>query len=372
MNISKEETKKRLTQLSIGIIQQETAGSNDNQMLISVLDPFIRQAWEYICFIAVFNRLDVPDNIIDFVELLYLPVQDWAILGEHCKALGLSSSVLDENGLTAEFRALAEKYANTYKPHLELEDSLFREIFELCKASDDARNYSAIRTFLNKNPIYSDIYSIEDMLWHESLILKVQMCYELVPSICVREHSKEKYIVKCPHCGWALNWQRDVAYCHEDGPCNKIYPQLATFEQDPQYHIAYHPNLARTKEGIQRFVVAPEVALVEIYEILQQEPFVHCELFPNFDSYDLLIILPDGKRWAIDVKDWQSAVSLAIGVSQKPFKYLPEWDKAFYVFPDYLAKRAYMNEFKNFWIPQKDVSFMNQKELIRYVREMTR
>lgn len=369
MNISKETTKSVLTQLALGIFQQE---SGENQTPVSVLNPLIRQAWEYLCAVAYHHHAEIPDNFIDFVNLLHTPVKEWTIIGEHCQDLGLSNSVLDEDGLTLEFRALAETIANSYTPHLELEDSLFREIFDLCTKLEDARSYTAIRQFFIENPIHDDIYDLDESLgWEESLSTHVTQCYEVIPSMSIRGGDTQ-HIVKCPHCGWVLNWRGDDAYCHDGGACNKLYHPLATYENDPQYRVAYHPDLSRTCEGIQRYVVAPEIALLELYNQLQQEPFVQCELYPNFDSYDLLVILPSGDRWAVDVKDWSSAVSLALGLADKPFRYFPEWDKAFYVFPNYRANQTYMNEFKNYWTPQKDVRFTSQRKFVKLVREVAR
>lgn len=176
----------------------------------------------------------------------------------------------------------------------------------------------------------------------------------------------------CPHCGWTLVWKRDgSAHCHEDGVCTDLY-SLTDYDDDKEHQVPYHPDMVRTKEGIQRYVVAPEISLKQMYDALQREWNIQCDLFPNFDSYDLVVKMPNGNHWAVDVKDWRNAVSLAIGVSQTPFRYLPEWDKAFYIFPTYRATQSYLNEFRNYWVPQKDVTFMSQHKFLEVVRAVAR
>src|SRR5258708_40357802 len=125
--------------------------------------------------------------------------------------------------------------------------------------------------------------------------------------------------------------------------------------------------MARTKEGIQRYVVAPEVTLIALYDKLTKEWGLNCALFPELDTYDLLIKFPNGKAWAVDVKDHRSAVRLAVNLL--PFRWFPVWDRAFYVFPDYHADTAYLNEFRNYWPSEKDVSYCGASTFVDWVRE---
>jgi hypothetical protein len=40
--------------------------------------------------------------------------------------------------------------------------------------------------------------------------------------------------------------------------------------------------------------------------------------WPDVDAYDLLVIWPDGRRWAIDVKDWRTPYALALRLRTLP------------------------------------------------------
>lgn len=108
----------------------------------------------------------------------------------------------------------------------------------------------------------------------------------------------------------------------------------------------------RTKEGIQRFVVAPEVQLVKLYDDISTMHGVICTLFPEFDAYDLQIRWGGG-TWAVDFKDQWHPARLARRLT--PFARYPQWDRAFYVFPDHRASPSYMNTFKSHWRTERGV-----------------
>ena len=365
MTPSPERTQQMLTLLVVGLYQQQQQAHS-----LSSLNPYIKQAWEYICLAALLTRTPLPETIADFVYLLHQPVEDWPLIGTH---IAWNGPILAEGELTPHYYARAEQFASTYNPHLELEDAHFRHIYELCRHQADEVSYQAIRTFLVRNPIYSDLNALETPEWDEVLTKLLLHCYERIPLACVRGDQAHRCVVRCPHCGWPLVWDhRGKAYCHENGTCAELFHPLADYEQDEQYRVPYHHDLVRTKEGIQRFVVAPEVALMALVDALQNEWNVQQTLYPGMDSYDLLVILPDGQRWAVDMKDWKNAISLALGTANAPFSYVPPWDRAFYVFPDYRATAGYLNEFRSYWTHQNGVHFMSMRQFLRLVWEASR
>ncbi|MEM6530666.1 MAG: hypothetical protein AAF653_20380 [Chloroflexota bacterium] len=319
-----QRTQQVLTRLAIGLLQLEHAHPDQRISSVSLLNPHIKQAWEYICLSGYLHQHDFPQTLPDFVLWLYSPVEHWPVIGTHCEELGLVGAVLHDDGIALPFRAMGERFASTYNPRLELEDDHFRQIFEVCRQHGDELSYREIRTFLIRNPVHPDLYAVEDALWDNSLTALFLRCYEPIAEASVRGSRGQRYIVQCPHCGWALRWnKKNEARCHRDGICAHLYAPLSDAEADDLYRMEYHEGIAQTREGIQRYVVAPEVSLMEIHDTLQREWNIQCESFPGVDSYDLLLVLPDGERWAVDVKDWSSAVSLAVGVSETPFQYYP-------------------------------------------------
>ncbi len=371
MMITRDRTQDILMLLAVWLLQQESNLNHNNVQPVSILHPQIKRAWEYICLCAYLNGFQAPQTITEFVAWLHVPVEEWPILGEHCLELDLSGNILEENDLSSQFRALAEPLVKTYRPYLELEDGHFRQIYDICQQAGDEQSYTAIRLFLNQNPIHHDLYAIEDPPWQANLESLLVRCYEPIPLACIRSTGNKRYVVTCPHCGWPLLWNKfGEATCHEGGICEQLYHPLAEYESVDKYCFPYTDGMVRTKQGIQRYVVAPEVMLLELHNALNTDSRVQLHLFPGLDSYDLLINMPDGQRWAVDVKDWENAVSLAIGVVETRFRYLPPWDKAFYVVPDYRANPAYLNEFKNRWIPQNGVEFLSQSQFLRRVKEV--
>lgn len=365
MPISPDKTQIALTRLSVGLIQQHSQSEP-----ISLLNPYLKQAWEYVCLCAYLDGVQPPDTLEAFVRWMHQPVELQGSFGAHCAEINLTGPILHNGELTSPFRALSERVANTYKPHLEMEDAHFRQIFEWCRENNDSDSYRAIRTFLVRNPIHADLYGIENPPWDYQLTPLFFRCYEPIPRAAIRSQQGVRYIVNCPHCGWPLRWDTyDDADCHPDGVCGQLYDPLADYDHEPEAMLLYHDELYETKAGIQRFVVAPEIALMELADVLQEMPHLQVELYPGVDSYDMLLTFPDGQRWAVDVKDWESAVSLAIGISEIPFSYRPPWDRAFYVFPDYRATPSYLNEFDSYWNGQSGVTYAGMRAFLKQVRK---
>jgi hypothetical protein len=364
MDISPDKTREIFTLLAIELAQE--AGNRGEP--ISLLHPHIKQAWEYLYWIYYLNSLPRPEKVTDFIRYLYTPVEEWKIIGQHFQEMGITGRVLDENGITLSFRVLAEKVENTYNPKPELEDAYFRALYDICKNHKLDADYTELRFFLNQSPTYNDLYSLEETPWSSELTPPLLKCYEPIPNSCILGATRNPYIVICPHCRWALNWNKlGEASCHAGGVCDELY-NLSDYRDSEDHRRPYEDGMQRTKGGVQRYVVAPEVSLLAIYRNLSQEWNLHLELFPQLDSYDLSILLPSGEHWAVDVKDWKSAVSLAIGLNEHRFRYQPQWDKAFYVFPDYRANRAYMNEFRTYWTRQNGVELLSQSQFLKRIK----
>ena len=61
------------------------------------------------------------------------------------------------------------------------------------------------------------------------------------------------------------------------------------------------------------------------------------QMWPEYDAYDLLVPLPGGQEWAVDVKDWANPALL--GRQIRPLPNAPRHDKAFIVIPDHRLSR---------------------------------
>lgn len=121
---------------------------------------------------------------------------------------------------------------------------------------------------------------------------------------------------------------------------------------------------------IRRFWHAPGLAELRLARRLQKLG-VEVELWPNFDSYDLRVMFPDGETWAVDVKDWGSPFRLAHTVTPIPPE--PPWMQAYFVFPDERRKQRsdYKRAFKNHLLKPLDkrTKPMFEREFITQVKQ---
>jgi hypothetical protein len=354
-----------LNMLAIGVLQQEKAVHEGNAVTVTLLNEHLQRGWEQLCFLCFGAGQTPPLTLPELVRWLHMPVAEWAVMGEMLAQQGYSLPLL-ENGQASELCIqLAEPFVNTYNPRLELEDTFFRALHETCGRIGDPEQYTNARTFINRNSMLRDPYEsiAAHLAWHDDVRQPLMACFEPIPRECLRTRGGKSYILLCPHCGWTLRWRGDEAICHTDGICAALYGDLSQSER----WVPYVRDMARTKEGVQRFVVAPEVTLFQLYDTLTKEWGLHCTLFPQFDAYDLLIAFPSGLRWAVDVKDHRRAAALAINLT--PFRPYPEWERAFYVFPDYRADANYLQEFRNHWRQEKDIEFVGLHAFVATVRK---
>lgn len=353
-----------LSNRAIGLFQQAGTSSEFGASPVTLLNEYLRRGWEQLCYICFYAGEMPPLTIPELVKWLHCPASSWPAIGPEISRQGQDYPLLAEGTATEFCARLAEPFINSYNPRLELEDAYFRALYEACLSIGLQARYTEARTFLHHNPVLSDPYEsiAANLIWNDEVRRRLMACYELVPHQCIRLRAGRAYIMRCPHCDWPLQWRGEEAFCHQGGVCADLFGDLA----DVGHWQEYRDSMARTKEGVQRFAIAPEVALFELTERLDREWGLSCALFPEFDAYDLHITFPGGQHWAVDMKDYRYATVLASKLTV--FACYPEWDRAFYVFPDYRADQSYLNAFRNSWTPQKDVDFMSMSAFVKAVR----
>ena len=93
----------------------------------------------------------------------------------------------------------------------------------------------------------------------------------------------------------------------------------------------------------------------------------------GFDAYDLRVHLPDGRVWAIDVKDRASPALL--GMDAAPLPAAPPHDAAFLVIPHYRFRDRpdYREVFSHHCPPDaaRAVTLCTDRELVRRARRIT-
>lgn len=362
-----EKLMQALNFFAVGLYRLDKLSQKDNVVALLPLNLEFRQGWELLCYICFQAGELPPRTLSELVQWLRTPVSHWEV-STRLLAAKFNAPLIEASGiLSALCIELASPLVEAINLRQEMEDALFRQIYQFCWDTGDVDGYSNVREFINRSKVLEDVYSgiTVNLNWHDEVRALLTRCYETIPKRCIRQDSEGKYIARCPHCGWVLEWKRDEATCYEGGSCAELKGDLG----EHRVRQPYISGMVRTTSGIQRYVAAPETALLSLVDTVSAWWGVHCTLYPNLDAYDLLIEFPNGKRWAVDLKDYKRAVSLAFALRDKPFKFEPRWDKAFYVFPDYRANQAYLVEFGNYWQREKDVHYVGLQKLIALAKK---
>jgi len=357
-----------LSLLSVGILQLEQTTQQSKTTPLLPLNPTLRQGWEQLCYQCFYVGELPPRTLTELIHWLNMPTNQWPVLGKSLVEPEFNLPLIEDGEPSTLCVRLGSPYMKVYNLQQELEDDVFRQIHELCYKLGDPALYTTVRTFINRNVVLEDAYAsiTANADWPDEIRGLLSQCYQRIPVQCVRKDVRGQYIVLCPHCGWPLEWnRRHEAGCYTGGPCTEMYGDLS----ESQIWKAYNPGMARTTEGIQRYVAAPEKSLLELVDALSSLWGIRLSLYPQLDAYDLLIEFINGQRWAVDLKDHKQAARLAIAINLKPFKYDPSWDRAFYVFPNYRANEVYLNEFANAWMPEKGVQFMKLRKFIAWAKQ---
>ncbi len=157
------------------------------------------------------------------------------------------------------------------------------------------------------------------------------------------------------------DWPLDIALAHLDPDetlldnqfPTSVCESLACATSDVEAELSIRPGRAIParehvlwlKRGLRRFVTLPGLAEIRLERRLLKLK-LKVELWPEFDSYDLHIEFPDGKAWAVDVKDWANPFLLALRVKNIPLN--PPLEMGYFVFPDERSRQSdYVRAFRN-------------------------
>jgi hypothetical protein len=348
-----------------GLIEQEKNIEDGSFQSVVSLNPHIDRAWQQLSFICWRSNITPPLDLSELVQWLHIAPAQW--IGEGIAGFDWSEPLLEAGSVTDYCESLADVLKDETHPRMALEDAHFHAIHHTVREMGKPNLYSDLRVFLIRNPVLEDYMHqvVSNHAWGSILRSMLIECYEKIPPSCIRTQNGKKVVAKCPHCGWTLQWKHNEAVCHLGGPCTSAQGDLSI----NALWIPYQSNMRRTKEGIQRYVVAPEVLLMDLYARLSNMRGVICTPFPAFDAYDLHIEW-DGGVWAVDLKDHHNPHRLARNLPA--FDRFPEWKRAFYLFPDYRASHSYLQAFGNRWKREPDVDFMSVSAFVRLInREIT-
>jgi len=208
-------------------------------------------------------------------------------------------------------------------------DLVFAAI-EQCRTARSPASYAAFRRLLIEHPVLTREEAAATAL--EPAFLPVA---GLLPHIYLRAPvawTRDGMFYSCGRCKTLLIPTRDDGWWCENDRCRRTGPAPvgATNHED-----AGGGLLALTRP-LRLFVTTPGRAELRLEKKLRGL-HIHAQMWPEYDAYDLLVSLPDGQVWAVDVKDWANPALL--GRHIKPLPETPRYDKAFVVVPDHRLRR---------------------------------
>lgn len=263
-----------------------------------------------------------PQSVADLFHLCRRPLVDWPLaLPEG--AVGDEDTLLLGDQITNLCDEWAEKDVLDVEGEL-FEQSLIQDVRKLCRNLDRQDSYVAFRRMLIESPVVSefDLKSacIDPRL--SPLREHLNACYQPVPL----SHDDDGHYRCCINCnGLLLRSNGDLFVC-ENEAC-RVSGDFVTGNR-----IAADDGVLWLRRELRRFVAKPGLAELRLFKRLSEFAKLDVELWPAFDSYDVLVRFADGEVWAIDVKDQRNPFLLASRATIPVDT--PHWEKAFFVFPD--------------------------------------
>lgn len=303
-----------------------------------------------------------PQGVPDLLFWCRQPLAEWSVELPKEDA-GIADKLLDGQIPTG----ICEEWAIA-SPDVEAEltqKQLLLNVIQVCKSAEAPDSYVAFRHLLISNPVLTEFELLQrcaDPLL-ERLEEQIHTAYEAAPDSC----AMGGHFHCCSNCdNLMLRTDKGDLICAEER-CR------AKGVRKPGRRIPQKEGVSWLKRGLRRFIAAPGRAELRLADKLKKLGLQQVELWPNFDSYDLRIVFPDGEAWAIDVKDWANPFLLAQKVKQQnpPIPNNPPWTQAYFVFPDdrRLARPDYLRAFRNHCqLPQEQVKAKFERDLIKDVR----
>lgn len=199
-------------------------------------------------------------------------------------------------------------------------------VFHACRNSNSPDSYVAFRRLLTAKPAMTAVEmhrEFSDLLL-EPVLEVLKTCYFPAPASL----EEDGHFAVCAGCKCLLTpvpgrgWRCDLDRCRGRKSA-RIGRELDARADGGVYYLQY---------PLRSFVTGPGLYELELERRLSRLG-VEIQMWPGYDACDLLVVLPDGRRWAVDVKDYANPTVL--GRRFKSFKSEPRHDQAFLVVPDY-------------------------------------
>ncbi len=236
------------------------------------------------------------------------------------------------------------------------EETLLREVMAICKETGRPDTYTAFRNLLIRRLVLttlelqqakqdSTLRPVRDLLVKAYTPAPLSATYDSAYDCCGR-------------CGGLLLRAEGNYFECENERC-------WSYQLDACRTLSIDDGVLWLESGLRRYVARPGLAEIELQDRLETLG-LSVEMWPNYDAYDLRV---QGNHavWAVDVKDWSNPFKLAQSVG--PIRRIPQWDRAFYVFPDERKHKRpdYLRAFRNRWEKPPATQAMMMSDFIHEV-----
>ncbi|MET9146792.1 hypothetical protein [Streptomyces sp. NPDC004042] len=226
----------------------------------------------------------------------------------------------------------------------QIDRALIALAMDRCRLANAPASYAAFRRLLVEHPVLTRDKAAEIALEPAFTPLDglLQQIYLPAPVGWVRGGR----FTLCRRCRTLLAPMRDGGWWCENARCRH--------KGDAPVGHAYEETegggVLLLTRPLRLFVTAPGFAELRLERALARLGLTP-ELWPDYDAYDLRITLPDGRVWAVDVKDWANPALLGRNAMLLPGR--PPYDRAFLVVPDHRTalRRDYVGVVRRFMDP---------------------
>ncbi|OXM56077.1 hypothetical protein CFP71_14680 [Amycolatopsis thailandensis] len=248
------------------------------------------------------------------------------------------------------------------------ENEVMLGVIQQCRVARSPGSYTAFRRLLITRPVLTgtELALLGEDLDLMLLIATIKRSYEAAPGSYLRDG----HYAQCARCKCLLvpieggRYRCELDRCRREG-----FPTVERTLDPTRGNGVYH--LSRP---LRMFITGPGLAETDLEQDLIKKK-LQPEMWPNFDTYDLRITLPNKQVWAIDVKDRANPTLLAR--TARTFTPAPPYDQAFLVVPQYRfdEREAYARIFARHVSDEvRDrVRLMSDEEFLRVLtRELRR
>ncbi len=244
------------------------------------------------------------------------------------------------------------------------EREFFQSLKITCMSTGTPEAYVKLRELFIRQPVLTNFELAEKRNREPALYPVVDYIDHAYISAPI-SHLKDGHFYCCSQCNSLLfvDHQGDL-FC-ENYHCRSVGPEIVGRVLDPKDEVFW------LRREIRRYWTFPGIPELRLARTLR-ELGIEVTLWPDFDKYDLRVILPNGEVWAVDVKDWAKPALLARHV--KSFPQEPCWTQAFFVFPEERRRqrsdyvRAFVNYSKTRGILNRRTHAVFERDFVKKVK----